>query len=105
MSTLTYRRNGATRAIPVGFSWTTVLFGSIPSMIKGHWSVAIPSLLIIDLMAINMSWAVFGFKDALLSVIIARSIVAACRNRWLSDYYEDEGWTCREESINENEDY
>ena len=34
---ITLNRGGATRTIPSGFSWTTLLFGPIPSIIRWHW--------------------------------------------------------------------
>jgi hypothetical protein len=36
--TITLNRNGATRTIPVGFSWTTLFFAIAPSIIRNHWS-------------------------------------------------------------------
>jgi len=99
MSTITYRRNGATRTIPTGFSVTTLFFGSIPSFYRGHWLVAIPALLLIDLLAINLSLSLLHFEDFGLSLLAVRAIVASFRNRWLAEHFEADGWTCRADGI------
>lgn len=32
---------GALKTAPVGFSWTTLLFGFIPALLRGHWVWAV----------------------------------------------------------------
>lgn len=37
---------GVIKEVKVGFSWTTFLFGGIPSIIRGHWGKAAEILLL-----------------------------------------------------------
>ena len=89
MKTITYFRNGATRTIPVGFSWTTFIFGPWPSAVRGHWSFFF-LMLLVD----------FFIVPALIAagapgIIIAIALQAACamfRNDELNKAYIDDGW-------------
>ncbi|MEC8631132.1 MAG: hypothetical protein VXY73_13655 [Pseudomonadota bacterium] len=39
--------NGRLREAPIGFSWTTLLFGPFPALLRGHWVGALVIFLVI----------------------------------------------------------
>ena len=53
-------RTGQIRHAPVGFSWTTLFFGPIPAIMRGHWTLAV-AIGILALMTAVVSDVVFAF--------------------------------------------
>lgn len=51
---------GAMKDAPVGFSWTTLFFGFIPALLRGHWVGAVVQL-VLSLMTFGISGIVFAF--------------------------------------------
>lgn len=46
------------RALPVGFSWTTLFFGFFPALLRGYWVAAI---------VIGRTWGLSGLVFAFIS--------------------------------------
>jgi hypothetical protein len=91
MKSTTYRRNGATLNIPVGFSWTTFVFGWWPSVIRGQWRLAW-TFLGVDVVAIWMTTVAFQGDDFLLAPVILRGVCAYFRNAELHEDVQKDGW-------------
>lgn len=91
MRSVTYRRNGATLTIPVGFSWTTFIFGWWPSVIRNHWKLAW-TFMAVDLLAIWFTTAVFQGRDWLMAVVVLRGVCAYFRNEELRKDIQKDGW-------------
>lgn len=53
-------RTGQLRQAPVGFSWTTMFFGFIPALWRGHWMGAIIQL-VCAIVTVGLSGLVFMF--------------------------------------------
>lgn len=91
MRSVTYRRNGATLNIPVGFSWTTFIFGWWPSVFRSHWKLAW-TFMAVDLVAIWFTTAVFQGRDWLLTILVFRGVCAYFRNAELNKDVHKDGW-------------
>jgi hypothetical protein len=52
--------SGAMRTAPVGFSWTTLFFGPIPALLRGHWVGALV-IFILYVVTFGLSGLVFPF--------------------------------------------
>lgn len=91
MATITFNRNGATRTIPVGFSWTTLVFGWLPSLFRGHWYL-FWTIVGCDLASVGISIVVFEGRDLLATFIAARWFLAAIRNTELRKFLARDGW-------------
>lgn len=89
--TTTYRRNGATRTVPNGFSVTTLIFGFLPSMIRGQWGY-LWIVIAADVVGLFLSGWVFKGQDALASVAVLRFGAAALRNEFLARLLMKDGW-------------
>lgn len=53
-------RTGALKQAPVGFSWTTLVFGFFPALIRGHWTGALVQFLV-GFLTFGLSQLVFAF--------------------------------------------
>lgn len=53
-------QSGALRQAPVGFSWTTLLFGFFPALIRGHWTGALV-IFLVGFLTFGLSQLVFAF--------------------------------------------
>jgi len=51
---------GQMRMAPVGFSWTTLLFGPIPAAMRGHWAMA-AGILLAGMATAFLSNIIFAF--------------------------------------------
>lgn len=92
MNTITLSRNGATRTIPTGFSWTTLFFGPVPSIIRWHWSFMI-KIFACDVISIIIAAGLFGL-DWLLAVWLAfRVAISSIRNDTLRHGLIQDGWS------------
>jgi hypothetical protein len=98
MSSTTFRRNGAVKNVPFGFSWTSFFFGFIPSLIRGHWSMVWLAIFA-DALGLFLSGWVFQGKDAFGSVLAARCFVAIFANGTYAEHLRDEGWTDKEDAF------
>lgn len=92
MKTITLSRNGANRTIPTGFSWTTLFFGPIPSMIRCHWSFAIK---VFACDAISMAFAafIFGIDWWPVTWMVFRIAISMIRNNVLRLSFVSDGWS------------
>ena len=52
--------SGRLRTAPVGFSWTTLFFGFLPSLLRGHWIGALVQF-VLALATMGISGLVFPF--------------------------------------------
>jgi hypothetical protein len=91
MKSITYRRNGATLSIPVGFSWTTFVFGLWPSVFRSHWRL-VWTFLAADTAAWWITEFAFQGRDFLLTFILVRGICAYYRNEELNKAVKRDGW-------------
>lgn len=91
MSTITVSRDGISRLLPIGFSWTTLFFGWIPSVVRGHWPMAW-SIAVIDVTSLWLSLFVFAANDFMLSFAISRALISSWRNESLLWYMIEDGW-------------
>jgi len=87
-----YTLRGSRTSVPEGFSFTTLMFGFIPSLMRQHWSFVILSICG-DLVGLWLSGWVFGGGDALLSVVVIRVLLACHRNGELATSLKRDGWT------------
>lgn len=95
MDTLAYIKGARVRRLPVGFSWTTLLFGMVPSMIRNHWSFAWFSMAL-SLLGMFVSIFVFKGLDMFLSVLTFRILAAAMRNAHLNRHAVKDGWILKD---------
>ncbi|AWD92429.1 hypothetical protein [Xanthomonas phage Carpasina] len=95
MTTLAYTQGSVVRRIPIGFSWTTLLFGSIPSAARCHWRFFWLCLLS-NWSAIYISVFELGGKDGMMLVLAVRIFLSSIRNYELSEHVKSEGWALRE---------
>jgi hypothetical protein len=58
---------GAIKEAPIGFSWTTLLFGFFPALLRGHISMAIVMFL--------LSFATFGLSGLVFAFIYNKMYV------------------------------
>jgi hypothetical protein len=93
MATLPYSRNGETKNLPVGFSWTTMFFGFIPTMMRKNWGV-MWILIFVDLAALYSTVFIYKGHDYALSAAIFRALAAALRNVELHKCAVRDGWEC-----------
>ena len=64
-ATITFQnRQGIIKDAPVGFSWTTLIFGFFPALIRGDWMWA--------LIMIACSFVSFGFASIVFAFIYNR---------------------------------
>jgi hypothetical protein len=94
MNSVTVRRNGAVRTLPCGFSFTTLIFGFWPSVIRGHWQFALLSLLPELVFLFTLVTGPYPF----LWLIGGRIIIATVRNEMLINRYLNDGWSPHEHS-------
>ena len=53
-------KTGALRQAPVGFSWTTLFFGFLPALFRGHWAGAV-IIFLVGCVTFGLSALVFPF--------------------------------------------
>lgn len=92
MSSITLRRNGATRTIPTGYSWTTMFFGPFPSMLRGHWP-GVWAIVGLDFASLLISGGILSFADLAVIVIFARWWAGHFRNGFLLNTLLADGWS------------
>lgn len=56
MKLIKFQKNGITREVKVGYSWTVAFFGPIPLVMRGHWSWAALTTIVCML-----TWGMGGF--------------------------------------------
>lgn len=95
MST-TFRRNGKSINLPDGFSWTTLFFGPVPSMLRGNWAMAFV-LVLTDIAGLWLGGWVFHGADAYGCLGVLRILSGLYRNDVLHEHYLEEGWTSKPE--------
>lgn len=88
MSTVTLSRNGATRTIPTGYSWTTFFFGPLPSLVRFHWPF-FWKVIAIEVAALLTS---FLLADIFVCFLFACCLVANSRNESLLNSLLKDGW-------------
>ena len=59
-STLFLHNDGLVKECPVGFSWTTLLFGGFPALIRGHILMGVVQI-ILQMLTFYISAIVFAF--------------------------------------------
>lgn len=91
MRTITLTRNGATRTIPTGFSWTTALFGAIPSARRSHWEY-FWGVVLVDMCTLVLSITVMHGADFLATFVFGRIWTAWWRNEKLLTDMTADGW-------------
>lgn len=52
--------SGKLREAPVGFSWTTLFFGFLPALLRGHWTVAL-IMALLSVLTLGISGLIFPF--------------------------------------------
>jgi hypothetical protein len=92
MKTITLSRNGANRTIPTGFSWTTLFFGPVPSVIRSHWAF-VWKVMAADLMALLISMATVGPDWWLWVWLVLRVAISMIRNDVLRGDMVKDGWS------------
>lgn len=104
-STLTYQRNGATRTLPQGFSWTTFLFGAWPSAFRCHWSLhwTIQLAEVVALVVVLSMLLESASFSPLVIAFATRLFFAYNRNHMLNEFYLADGWTLPQASDEEDE--
>lgn len=102
-STLTYQRNGATRTLPQGFSWTTFFFGAWPSFMRGHWSLywTIQIAEVIALVVVFAALLESASFEPLVIAFATRLFFAYNRNQMLNEFYLADGWLLPQEGVYE----
>jgi hypothetical protein len=53
-------QSGQVKQAPVGFSWTTLIFGLFPALLRGHWVMA-AVILVLAMLTLSLSSIVFAF--------------------------------------------
>lgn len=53
-------QSGRIKEAPIGFSWTTLLFGFFPALLRGHWAMAVVMFLL-SFITFGISGIVFAF--------------------------------------------
>lgn len=59
MSTITFKKNGLTREVKVGYSWTVGLFGPFAFAARGHWAWA-AGCFVLDMFTWGLGQVVLG---------------------------------------------
>jgi hypothetical protein len=62
MSTIKLKNdaNGAVKIAPIGFSWTTFLFGPFPALFRGDFLMAL-AMVVVGFLTFWLGWLAFGF--------------------------------------------
>ena len=90
-------RAGKTNAIPIGFSFTTLLFGFVPSVFRGHWTFALRCLAF-DLLALaaiivaSELGADVGAAAIAFAPFAFRFPLVLQRNDALEQWLKEDGW-------------
>lgn len=81
----TQPHSGRMREAPIGFSWTTLFFGFLPAVFRGHWTWAI-IMLILACFTFGLSGIVMAF---IYNGIYARHLIDEGYKASLSAYEQD----------------
>ena len=73
---ITFKKNGVTREVKVGYAWAVALFGPLPFMVRGHWS-----------------WCVLTAVLCMFTWGLAGIAVAAYANKATARWLCENGWT------------
>lgn len=99
MRTVTVRRNGQSKTLPVGFSFTTFFFGFWPSVFRADLRFValafVTGLLPWTYLVWNYENASYFFQDHNYFwpiFLIVRMCLAIIRNEWLLRYHLEDGW-------------
>jgi hypothetical protein len=91
MNTILFSKDGKTTEIPIGFSWTTFLFGFLPSALSGHWSFAFQSAVFM-IVSLFCSIVVMHGQDAMLTYITTSFYLGSVRNVAFHNFMLQKGW-------------
>lgn len=91
MDVIAYTRGGMVKCFPVGFSWTTLIFGFWPSVFRGDWTfflICIVAQLISALLCI----LVFTGHDFFVTPLCTNLVLASIRNVHLHHVLRQRSW-------------
>lgn len=89
--TIAFTKGAGVTRIPMGFSWTTLIFGCLPSVFRGHISFAF-WFLVIEVIALFTSLFVCMGLDGFLLTFAARIFLSSIRNARLHKHLNKQGW-------------
>lgn len=76
-----FRKNGLTREVKAGFSWTVLFFGPFPFLFRSQWGWFVGSFL--------LAWLTFGLSNFVMA-FFANRLTA----RWLTE----NGWQTKDQA-------
>lgn len=59
-STVSFENNGLIKVAPIGFSWTTFLFGGFPALLRGHAVIGLVQI-VLQVITFSFSAVIFAF--------------------------------------------
>ncbi len=89
--TIAFVRNSGVSRVPTGFSWTTLLFGTLPSIGRRH-TAFIFIVLASNAIGLFTTLFILNGTDGFLFTLARRIVVASVRNACLHQHLMKRGW-------------